>query len=360
MESSALEFEHGRLPKTGVLLCNLGTPEAPTSSAVRRYLAEFLSDPRVVELPRWLWLPLLHGVILNIRPRRSAHAYQKIWTDSGSPLLTLSENLTGALSTRFPAEHFSFALGMRYGKPGINQALDQLLSDNVRRIVVLPLYPQYAAATTASVYDAVFAACSEYRWVPALRLVNDYHQHPAYIEALAKRIEAHWHEHGRGERLLMSFHGIPRDTFLAGDPYHCQCQATARLVAARLGLNEDAWQISFQSRVGPKRWLEPYTQETLVAWGHEGVGDIDVVCPGFAVDCLETLEEIALQNAAFFSEAGGGKLRYIAALNDSADHLDALELILKAELGNWLDTPIAAAELQSAARARALAAGAPD
>ncbi|MGR8921576.1 MAG: ferrochelatase, partial [Gammaproteobacteria bacterium] len=301
------DFEHGRPERTGILLSNLGTPDAPTPAAVRRFLAEFLRDPRVVELPRLLWLPLLHGIILNTRPRRVAHAYATIWTAAGSPLLTLSAALAAKLERRFHAtgaEHVSVALGMRYGQPDLSSAIEQLIAAEARRIVVLPLYPQYASATTASVYDAVYDDMRSRRWVPELRFVADYYDHPAYIAALADSVRAHWAEHGRGERLLMSFHGIPRDTFLDGDPYHCQCQATGRALAAALELSEDAWQLCFQSRVGPKEWLEPYTDRTLEAWGRDGVGDIDVICPGFAVDCLETLEEIALQNAAAFREAG--------------------------------------------------------
>jgi len=246
-------FEHGRGGKTGVLLCNLGTPEAPTSSAVRRYLAEFLADPRVVELPRVLWLPLLHGVILNTRPRRSAHAYQKIWQADGSPLLLLSQALTDSVKQQCDEDDavgtkLEFALGMRYGKPSIASGLQPLLDADVRRILVLPLYPQYANATTASAHDAVFDFCRRQRWIPQLRFVTDYHALPAYIDALADSVRDYWTEHGRGQRLLMSFHGIPKDTFLAGDPYFCQAQATARLLAEKLELEFGAWQLSFQDR----------------------------------------------------------------------------------------------------------------
>ncbi|MCB1749641.1 MAG: ferrochelatase [Gammaproteobacteria bacterium] len=354
------DFRHGQAPRTGVLLVNLGTPDAPTTAAVRRYLAEFLADPRVVELPRWLWLPLLHGIILRTRPRRSAHAYQAIWGADGSPLLRTSERLRDALAATLRDGHgetVEVALGMRYGRPSIAAALDGLLAAEARRILVVPLYPQYAAATTASVNDAVFAALARRRWVPELRTIADYHADPRYIEALAASAESHWAAHPRGERLLLSFHGIPHDTFLAGDPYHCQCHATARLLATRLALADDAWQLSFQSRVGPKRWLEPYTDQTLRAWGAAGVGDIDVMCPGFAVDCLETLEEIALQNAATFKDAGGGTLRYIPALNDSAAHVEALAGIVGDHLAGWTyppDAVTAAARAGVAARARDL------
>ncbi|MGE0484350.1 MAG: ferrochelatase [Gammaproteobacteria bacterium] len=354
------DFTHGQAPRTGILLANLGTPDAPTTAAVRRYLAEFLADPRVVELPRWLWLPLLHGIVLRTRPRRSAHAYQAIWGEDGSPLLRTSERLRDALTSVLRQRHgevIEVALGMRYGQPSIATALDALLAAEARRILVVPLYPQYASATTASVGDAVFAALARRRWVPELRTIADYHADPRYVEALATSAEAHWATHPRGERLLLSFHGIPRDTFLAGDPYHCQCHATARLLASRLELADDAWQLSFQSRVGPKRWLEPYTDQTLRAWGAAGVGDIDVICPGFAVDCLETLEEIALQNAATFKAMGGGTLRYIAALNDGAAHVEALAGIIDDHLGGWTyppDATTAASRGDATARARAM------
>jgi protoporphyrin/coproporphyrin ferrochelatase len=352
------EFVHGRVPRCGVLLTNLGTPAAPTAAAVRRYLAEFLSDPRVVELPRLLWLPVLHGVILNLRPRRSAHAYASIWRNEGSPLLVTSRALTDALAARCATDWSDppcFALGMRYGEPRIADALDRLLADGARRILVLPLYPQYASATTGSTADAVFAHLRGLRWIPALRLVTDYHADPRYIAALAASVRRHWDAHGRAERLLVSFHGIPRASFLAGDPYFCQCQATARLLAGALELENGHWQISFQSRFGRQRWLEPYTDESLTALASAGVRTVDVICPGFAVDCLETLEEIALQNAALFRRAGGETLRYVPALNDAADHITALAGIVSDQLANWSHDD---ADQRAAAAARAVAAGA--
>lgn len=359
-------FEHGRLPRVGILLCNLGTPAAPTTAAVRRYLAEFLSDPRVVELPRLLWLPILHGIILNVRPRRSAHAYATIWREDGSPLLSLSRLLCDGLAERFRAtrgEEVVFALGMRYGEPSIALALDALLRAGARRVLVVPLYPQYAAATTASVSDAVFSYCNRLRWIPELRFIADYHCDPRYIAALAQSVREHWASHGRADRLLMSFHGIPRDYFLAGDPYFCQCQATGRLLADALALEAGSWDLCFQSRFGRQQWLEPYTDRTLTLLAQAGVGTIDVVCPGFAIDCLETLEEIALQNAALFQQAGGRELRYIPALNDSASHVDALSGIIDDHLAGWLDGAAADArrnpDERAEAAARAHAAGAP-
>ena len=358
-------FEHGRKHRTGVLLCNVGTPDAPTTSAVRRYLAEFLSDPRIVELPRILWLPILYGFILATRPRRSARAYAAIWTAEGSPLLTNSERLTAALEQSFATKHgddLIVALGMRYGKPSIASAFDQLLADDAKRVLVVPLYPQYAAATTASVYDAVLARCRKLRWIPELRFIADYHADERYIDAVSRSITEFWSKHGRSERLLLSFHGIPRDYFLAGDPYHCQCQATARLVAERLGVELDAWAISFQSRIGPRRWLEPYTDDKLREWAGDGVKTVDVVCPGFSVDCLETLEEIAMGSAASFRAAGGTELRYIPALNDSSAHVAVLEDVISQHLQGWIDGPSHTDEKDAerlAAAERALSAGAP-
>ena len=355
-------FHHGQRQRLGILLCNLGTPDAPTASAVRRYLAEFLSDPRVIETPRLIWWPILHGVILNLRPRRSAHAYAKVWQAQGSPLLTLSQSLhdkLGAALASVDDDTIVTALGMRYGSPSIASALDQLLARAARRIVVLPLYPQYAAPTTASVIDAVFAHCARLRWVPELRFINDYHSDPNYIAALATSVRAYWALHGQGDRLLLSFHGLPRKYFLAGDPYFCQCQATARLLREALDLKPATCNVTFQSRVGPTRWLEPYTDVTLSALGKAGTRRVDVLCPGFAVDCLETLEEIAMQNAERFRAAGGGELHYIPALNDSAAHVEVLSGILEAHLGSWRAAVTDDATVRATAAARARAVGAP-
>ncbi len=332
------DFTHGRATPLGVLVCNLGTPAAPTTAAVRRYLAEFLSDPRVVELPRWQWLPLLHGIILNVRPRRSAHAYRQIWTAAGSPLLvhakTQREGLASRLAAQVPGGAV-VALGMRYGAPSIGDALRELARANVRHLLVLPLYPQYAASSTASALDAAYQTLQRWRWVPEVRTINDYHAEPAYIAALANSVREHWARHGRGERLLVSFHGIPRAALLAGDPYYCQCQATARLLAEQLGLPRDAWMLVFQSRFGRQRWLEPYTDHTLDALARDGVRTVDVLCPGFAADCLETLEEIAVQNHARFVARGGEALRYIPALNARDDHLDMLTALILRHAQGW-------------------------
>lgn len=324
---------HDSLPAAGVLLVNLGTPEAPTAAAVRPYLAEFLSDPRVIEYPAWLWKPILHGVILRVRPRRSAEAYARIWTPQGSPLRVGSEALAGALQAELGRRRngpIRVALAMRYGRPDVAGTIARLQAEGVRRLLVLPLYPQYSATSTGSVLDAVADAVKGLRWPPELRTVNDYHDAPGYIEALAASVEAHWTAHGRGERLLLSFHGIPERYVRNGDPYFCQCQASARLLRERLGLDETEVQVSFQSRVGRERWLQPYTDATVHRLAAEGVRRLDVISPGFAVDCLETLEEIAMQNRDFFLEAGGEALRYIPALNAEPAHVTALaDLVLR-------------------------------
>ena len=327
-------YAHDQPVKAGVLLVNLGTPEAPTARAVRPYLAEFLSDRRVIELPRALWWLILHGVILRIRPKRSAHAYAQVWTAQGSPLRVASEALTRALHTelaqRRPQTPPAVALAMRYGKPSVLAQITALQRQGVRRLLVLPLYPQYSATSTGAVLDAVADTIKQLRWPPELRLINDYHSDAAHIDALAQSIEAWWAEHGRGEQLLMSFHGIPQRYLRAGDPYFCQCHATARLLRERLGLDENQALLSFQSRVGREPWLTPYTDKVVRELAADGVKRLDVVCPGFAVDCLETLEEIAMQNRDFFLQAGGQSLRYIPALNDAPTQINAMaDLVLR-------------------------------
>jgi protoporphyrin/coproporphyrin ferrochelatase len=325
--------------QAGVLLVNLGTPAAPTAKAVRPYLAEFLADPRVIEYPRWLWWLILHGVILRLRPARSAHAYARIWTAQGSPLRVGSEALAGALQrelkSRRPQAPIKVALAMRYGEPSVRQTIEQLQRDGVRRLLVLPLYPQYSATSTGSVLDAVADSIKTLRWPPELRLINDYHDDPAHIEALATSIESWWASHGRGDRLLLSFHGIPERYLRSGDPYFCQCHATARLLRERLQLSGQQLVISFQSRVGRERWLHPYTDAVVRQLAADGVRKLDVACPGFAVDCLETLEEIAMQNGDFFTAAGGESLRYIPALNDSAGQVSSLAALVLRHTQGW-------------------------
>lgn len=324
--------------QVGVLLVNLGTPDAPTARAVRPYLAAFLGDPRVIEYPRWLWWLILHGVILRIRPRRSAHAYQRIWTAQGSPLRVGSEALATALqaelSQRMPGP-VRVALAMRYGSPSVASQIEQLQREGVSRLLVLPLYPQYSATSTGSVLDAVADSLKTLRWPPELRVINDYHDDSGHIEALARSIEDWWATHGRGERLLLSFHGIPERYVTAGDPYFLQCQATARRLRERLGMDDTQLLVSFQSRVGREPWLQPYTDATVHALAAQGVKRLDVACPGFAVDCLETLEEIAMQNRDFFLEAGGQELRYIPALNDSPAQVASLADLALRHMQGW-------------------------
>lgn len=356
-------YAHDRPVQAGVLLVNLGTPEAPTARAVRPYLAQFLSDPRVIELPRWLWWPILHGVILRLRPKRSAHAYGRIWTAEGSPLRFGSEALATALQAELARARpgpIRVALAMRYGEPSVARQIAQLQREGVRRLLVLPLYPQYSATSTGSVIDAVADSLKTLRWPPELRLVNDYHDDPGHIEALATRIERWWAEHGRGDKLLLSFHGIPERYLHAGDPYFCQCHATARLLRERLRLDPTQLVMSFQSRVGRERWLHPYTDAVVRELAAAGVKRLDVACPGFAVDCLETLEEIAMQNDEFFRAAGGSELRYIPALNDSPEQVRSLAALVLRHTQGWpefapdYDAPAAHAALE-AARQRAQA-----
>lgn len=352
------EFDHGSLPKIGVIVANLGTPDAPTTGAVRRYLRQFLSDPRLIELPRWLWWMILNLVILVIRPPRSAEAYAKIWTDEGSPLLKINERLVEKLGRAMPehnGQEVLVELGMSYGSPSIQSALDSLHASNISELVVLPLYPQYSATTTASVFDQVAFWMQRTRRVPNVSLINAYHDRPDYIEALAKSIENYWAENERGDRLLLSFHGIPRRYLESGDPYHCHCYKTARLLAARLKLDETDYSVSFQSRVGKEEWLRPYTDELLQEWGASASGIIDVVCPGFSIDCLETLEEIALQNRELYLEAGGQDLRYIPSLNDSDDHVELLSTLVRERM---IGLPMDSEPARRGSRERALGAGA--
>lgn len=331
-------FSHDSPETLGVLVTNLGTPDAPTPAALRRYLGEFLWDPRVVETPRPLWWLILHGVILRIRPRRAARAYASVWTDAGSPLLAISRKqakaLQQALQARVPGP-VKVVLGMRYGNPSIASALQELRAANVRRLLVLPLYPQYSATTTASTFDAVSDELRTWRRVPELRFVMRYHDHPAYLDAVADSVRAHREQKPGPAKLLFSFHGLPKRYLLAGDPYHCECHATARLIADRLDLAPGQWQLAFQSRFGREEWLKPYTDKTLKAWAKAGVERVQVVCPGFSADCLETLEEIAEQNREFFLHAGGKEYEYIPALNDRPEHIDALARIVEEQACGW-------------------------
>jgi ferrochelatase len=325
--------------KVGVLLANLGTPDSPSPRDVRRYLKQFLWDPRVVELARPIWWLVLNLVILTTRPRRSARAYAKVWTEQGSPLLVIARRqhaaLQRALETRL-SQPVHVALAMCYGNPSIASGLAELQAAGVRRVVVLPLYPQYSATSTAAIFDAVAAELRGWRAVPELRFVNDYYDHPAYIAALADSVRAYQSEHGKPERLLMSFHGIPQDYADKGDPYPCQCEVTAEQLARALELPQTGWMFSFQSRLGPKDWLKPYTDHTLEKLGKEGVRQVQVICPGFSADCLETLEEIAMENRDVFLENGGSDYRYIPCLNDSATHIELLAQLVEQHTAGWL------------------------
>ncbi|WP_372528229.1 ferrochelatase [Piscinibacter sp.] len=324
-------------PRTAILLCNLGTPDAPTPAALRRYLGEFLSDPRLVEIPRAVWWPILHGIILRVRPRRSAAKYASIWTREGSPLKVWTEMqsklLSGYLGQR--GRRVSVRYAMRYGTPSIASVLDDMKRAGVDRVLVLPLYPQYSGPTTASVIDAVADWSRGIRTIPELRFVNRYHDDAGYIGALAKRVTDHWMAHGRPDKLVLSFHGVPKRTLLLGDPYHCECQKTARLLGERLGLQRDEMIVSFQSRFGKAQWLQPYTEPTLVALAKRGVKRVDVMCPGFAADCLETLEEIAQQARSAFLQAGGAEFHYIPCLNDQHEWIAALANLALRHLQGW-------------------------
>jgi len=324
-------------PGAGVLLVNLGTPDAPTPEAVRRYLAEFLWDPRVVDVFRPLWWLILNGIVLRTRPARSAALYAKVWTEEGSPLLVISRRQRAALKAAL-AERLGggvpVALGMRYGRPALADALGGLAEAGCRRVVVLPLFPQYSISTTASVEDAVARGLRRLPQRVSAEVIPGYAEDPGYIAALAASVREHWAEAGEPDRLLVSFHGTPaRYRDKKGDPYEVQCRATAGLLADALDLAPERWTLAFQSRFGREEWLRPYTDETLRDWGAEGLGTVDVICPGFPADCLETLEEIAVTNAELFREAGGGALRYIPALNDRADHVAALADLAASLLG---------------------------
>ena len=352
-------YIHGSLARIGVLLVNLGTPEAPTAAALRPYLRQFLSDPRVVEIPRPVWWLVLNAIILNVRPRKSAEKYACIWTDEGSPLAVHTRKqaamLQDALNGRVEAP-IEVAWAMRYGSPSVAAGLDQLATAGCDRVLVLPMYPQFAASTTASRYDAGFASLTRRRNTPGLRVVMLFHDDPGYIAALARSVREHWQAHGRGERLVMSFHGLPRFSLDRGDPYHCECQKTGRLLGEALALGPGEYVVAFQSRFGRAEWLQPYTQDTIEGLARQGVRRLDLVCPGFVADCLETLEEIAMENRAAFLAAGGEQFNYIACLNERPDWIEALAGITLANLQGWIGTPDPRAA--AASRERALALGA--
>lgn len=334
------KYQHGQVNKTAVLFCNLGTPEAPTAKALRRYLAEFLSDSRVVEIPKLLWLLILHGIILRVRPSKSAKKYASIWTPEGSPLKVWTKTQADGLEQEFHKQSPNnqtviVRYAMRYGQPSIGSQLTQLKNEGVTRVLLLPAYPQYSATTTASLFDSVFTWGFKSRLLPEFRFINHYHDHPAYIEALALQVESHWNAKGRAQKLLMSFHGIPERSLLLGDPYHCECHKTARLLAERLQLNKSEYIVTFQSRFGRAKWLEPYTEPTAKSLAEQGTTSIDVICPGFTSDCLETLEEIGMEVRDTFLNAGGKEFNYIPCLNGSKHWLSALATIAQQHMQGW-------------------------
>ena len=353
-------FKHGQMPRTAVLYCNLGTPDSPSAADVRRFLREFLSDPRVVEIPRLLWLLILHGIVLRLRPARSAAKYASVWTPEGSPLKVWTEKqaklLQGWLAQRGHDVQVRYA--MRYGSTSIASQLDQLRAEGTTRVLIMPAYPQYSATTTASLFDAVYQWAGKVRAIPELRFVNHYHDDARYIGALAGSVRRHWQTHGRPDQLVMSFHGVPERTLHLGDPYHCECFKTARLLAQELGLGKEQFKVTFQSRLGRAKWLEPYTEPTLIAMGQAGVKRVDVICPGFTSDCLETLEEIAMEGREAFLHAGGQAFHYIPCLNDDPSWITALCELSQQHLSGWPTQAAPDAQALAASREAALAMGA--
>jgi len=325
------EMGHAARGKVGVLLLNLGTPDAPTASAVRRYLAEFLSDPRVVEIPKLLWMLILYGIVLRVRPAKSAALYQKVWTEAGSPLMDISLRQTAKLSDKLTADghQVSVHLAMRYGNPSVASTLREMHKQGIDKLVVLPLYPQYAAPTTGSAFDAIAKELSQWRYLPSLHFINTYHDNPDFIAALVNSIRDDFDKHGKPQKLVLSYHGMPERNLHLGDPYYCFCMKTTRLVAEQLGLSKDEFAITFQSRFGKAKWLQPYTDATMAALPSQGVRDVAIVCPAFSADCLETLEEIVGENGHIFTHAGGEKFRYIPALNDNDDHIAMMANLVK-------------------------------
>ncbi len=332
------DYDHKQADKIGILITNLGTPDAPTPTALKRYLKQFLSDPRVVEVPRLLWWLILNGVILRIRPRRSAKAYATVFTEQGSPLLFHTQAQRDAIATKLEQDgHKNVVVdfAMRYGNPSFDSVLDKMLNQGVRKLLVLPLYPQYSASTSASSFDELARNLMRRRWLPDLRFVSHYPDYPPFISAAADKIRQHWQQHGRADKLILSYHGIPKRYLLNGDPYHCECYKTSRLIAEQLGLSKDEYLTTFQSRFGREEWLKPYTDDTLKALPAQGVKSVQVFCPGFSADCLETIEEIGEENKEYFLHAGGTRYEYISALNAEPQHIEALCQLIKDNLQGW-------------------------
>ena len=334
-------YSHGDQLKVGILLANLGTPDAPTGEALRPYLRQFLSDTRVVEIPQAIWWFILNCIILVIRPKKSAAKYAQVWMKEGSPLMVHAQKQTqllrGFLAQKIKSP-FVVELGMSYGNPSMKSAINKLKAQHCDRILVFPLYPQYAASSSASAFDAVWRVLLKMRNMPGIRTIRCYHDHPAYIAALASSVKAHWEINGKPTKLVMSFHGVPKVHLTSGDPYHCTCHKTGRLLAEALGLSKDEYLIAFQSRFGKQEWLKPYLASTLEALGKAKTARIDVICPGFSADCLETLEEIAMEGKEIFTHAGGGEYHYIPALNENDAWIHAMTEIALENLQGWVSS----------------------
>ena len=331
-------YIHGSGLKTGILLTNLGTPDEPTAPSLKTYLRQFLSDERVIETPKPIWWLILNGIVLRTRPAKSAKAYQSVWTDDGSPLLLYTKKQKNLIKEKLEKKYSNlvFDIGMRYGNPSIAEGLNNLRKQNCDRIIVLPLYPQYCAATTGSTFDAVAFELQKWRWVPSLRFIGSYYDQPLYIQALKNSIEEFWSKNDKPKKLLFSYHGIPKKYLDKGDPYHCFCRKTTRLVAESMNLPEDNYMTTFQSRFGPAEWLQPYTDKTIESLAKEGTDDIHVISPAFSSDCLETIEELNEENREIFMENGGKKFGYIPCLNDRDDHILLLTSLLENELHGWV------------------------
>ncbi|WP_286233713.1 ferrochelatase [Thalassotalea sediminis] len=326
---------HQRKAKVGILLTNLGTPDAPTAPALKRYLREFLSDPRVVEIPKFIWWLILHGIILRVRPKKSAKLYQSIWTEDGSPLLVIMNKIRNKVAHIMRLDEQSevvMDVAMRYGNPSIAQALNKFQAQGIDKFIILPLYPQYGGPTTASTFDAVTQEIAKWRWIPSIHFINGYHEHPLYIKALANSIQNHFNTHGKPDKLILSYHGMPKHFLESGDPYFCFCHQTTSGVAKELGLKDDEYLTTFQSRFGKAEWLKPYTDETLEELAQQGCKHIAIISPAFSADCLETLEELEEENREIFINAGGEQYHYIPALNDNDDHCQLISSIIEQHL----------------------------
>lgn len=353
-------YSHGQPAKTGILYCNLGTPQEPTAPALRHYLGQFLADPRVVEIPKWIWMLILHGIILRVRPKKSAEKYATIWTPNGSPLKVWTETQAQLLQQKMQAagHHVSVRYAMRYGQPSVAAQMDAFKAEGCTRVLVFPAYPQYSGATSASVFDMVYQWAGKVRTIPELRFINHYHDDPRHIAALAQSVRRHWEQNGQPEHLVMSFHGMPERTLHLGDPYHCECHKTGRLLAEALSLSKDQYTVTFQSRFGKAKWIEPYTEPTLVAMAEKGVKHVHVICPGFSADCIETLEEINQEAREAFLHAGGREFDYISCLNDDATGMNAMAQLCEQHLQGWPTRDLPDAASQQATRERAMAKGA--